>query len=219
MLQPATTTFIRQLAENNNKLWFDKHREDYAAAKEDFETFTTAVLNGLAADQPIYKEQKAKDCIFRIFRDVRFAKDKTPYKDHFGAFFSRGGRKFPGAGYYIHIQPGGKSFAGGGLWHPEAPLLKGVRQEIDYNFDEFKGIVADKKFRKLFAMVNGEQLKNPPQGYDAENPAIEYLKMKGYTVGYELADSDLTSKTFVKKVVDTFTVMRPFIDFLNRPLG
>jgi len=138
MLQAKTISFIGKLSKNNNKPWFDKHRDEYEAAKEDFELLVTEILGGLSVTEPMFKEQKAKDCIFRIFRDVRFSKDKTPYKAHFGAFFSRGGRKFPGAGYYLHIEPGGKSFAGGGLWVPEAPLLKAVRQEIDYNFAEFK---------------------------------------------------------------------------------
>jgi uncharacterized protein (TIGR02453 family) len=218
MLQPATLRFIQQLSKNNNKPWFDEHRDLYITAKEDFEQVVTTLLEGLGIAEPVFREQKAKDCVFRIFRDVRFSKDKTPYKAHFGAFFSRGGRKFPGAGYYLHIEPGGKSFIGGGLWNPEAPLLKSVRQEIDYNFEEFQSIVSDKQFKKLFTHVNGEQLKTLPQGYTADNPAIEYLKMKGYTVGHNLADADLTSKTFTKKCLDIFSEIKPFLDFLNRPL-
>ncbi len=216
MLQPATITFLEKLAKNNNKPWFDKHRDDYQAAKEDYEAFVTEVLEGLANIDPLFKEQKAKDCVFRIFRDVRFSKDKTPYKAHFGAFFSKGGRKYPGAGYYFHLEPGGKSFAGGGLWVPEAPLLKAVRQEIDYNFEEFKTIVGDKKFKKLFTQINGEQLKTNPQGYAEDNPAIEYLKMKSFTVSCNLADADVTGKGVVKKTMEVFATMRPFIDFLNR---
>ncbi len=216
MLQPATTSFIENLAKNNNKPWFDKNRDNYAVAKADFEAFVTGILDGLSKIEPALKEQTHKDCIFRIFRDVRFSKDKTPYKAHFGAFFSKGGRKFPGAGYYVHIEPGGKSFAGGGLWQPEPPLLKAVRQEIDYSFKEFKSIIDDKKFKKLFPKIDGEQLKTLPQGYAADNPAIEYLKMKSWTVGRPLTDADLTDKKFSKKVLDTFSAMKPFIDFLNR---
>jgi len=219
MLQAKTISFIGKLSKNNNKPWFDKHRDEYEAAKEDFELLVTEILGGLSVTEPMFKEQKAKDCIFRIFRDVRFSKDKTPYKAHFGAFFSRGGRKFPGAGYYLHIEPGGKSFAGGGLWVPEAPLLKAVRQEIDYNFAEFKKIIEDKKFKKFFAKIDGEQLKTLPAGYKEDNPAIEYLKMKSFTVGHNLPDTDLTGKGLVKKVMDVFTTMRPFADFLNRSLG
>jgi len=219
MLQPATIAFLEKLAKNNNKPWFDGHRDDYQAAKEDYEIFAADILEGLAAIEPMFKERQAKDCIFRIFRDVRFSKDKTPYKAHFGAFFSKGGRKYPGAGYYFHLEPGGKSFAGGGLWVPEAPLLKAVRQEIDYNFTEFTGIVEDKKFKKLFGKIQGEQLKTNPQGYAEDNPAIDYLKMKSFTVSCNIPDADAAGKGLVKKTLDVFTTMRPFIDFLNRTVG
>lgn len=93
MIQPGTITFLEKLSKNNNKPWFDKHRDDYAAAKEDFEAAVTEILGGLSVSEPLFKEQKAKDCIFRIFRDVRFSKDKTPYKSHFGAFFSKCGKQ------------------------------------------------------------------------------------------------------------------------------
>lgn len=216
MLQPSTLTFLGKLAKNNNKTWFDNHRHDYTAAKEDYEALITDVLAGLSVKEPRMKDLKAKDCVFRIFRDVRFSKDKTPYKAHFGAAMSPGGRKYPGAVYYLHIEPGGKSFAGGGLWMPETPLLKDVRQEIDYNFDEFKKIVNDKTFKKFFKNVEGERLKTLPQGYKEDNPAIEYLKMKSLTVGYGLDDKEISGKALGKKVVEVFTAMKPFIDFLNR---
>ena len=219
MLQASTITFLQKLAKNNNKPWFDIHRDDYQAAKADYEALITEILAGLSVQEPLFKEQQAKDCIFRIFRDVRFSKDKTPYKAHFGAFFSKGGRKFPGAGYYFHLESGGKSFAGGGLWVPEAPLLKAVRQEIDYNFDEFSNIIENKKFSSLFKKIDGEQLKTLPQGYTADNPAIEYLKMKSYTVSCKIPDADIVGKGVVKKAMDVFTTMRPFIDFLNRSLS
>ncbi len=217
MLQASTVQFLEDLSKNNNKPWFDKHRDTYAEAKADFEVFISELLEQLVPLEPAFSEQKAKDCVFRIFRDVRFSKDKTPYKSHFGAYFSKGGRKFPGAGYYLHLEPG-KTFIGGGLWMPEAPLLKAVRQEIDYNFDEFKGIIGEKGFKKLFKGVEGESLKTLPKDYAADNPAIDYLKMKSFTVGHQVADKDVVSKTFTKKCVDTFTTMSPLIDFLNRAM-
>ncbi|MFI5196197.1 MAG: DUF2461 domain-containing protein [Chitinophagales bacterium] len=218
MLHPGTITFLEKLSKNNNKPWFDKHRDSYASAKEDYESLVGDILDALSLTEPVFKEQKAKDCIFRIFRDVRFSKDKTPYKAHFGAYFSKAGRKFPGAGYYLHVAPGGKSFAGGGLWMPEPHILKAVRQEIDYNFKEFNAIIEEKKFKKLFNEVSGEQLKTIPQGYTGDNPAIEYLKMKSFTVGHNITDTEITGKNFTKKVVDVFNTMKPFIDFLNRQL-
>ena len=219
MLQTSTIDFNVQLGKNNNKPWFDKHKDAYDAAKKDFEVVTTAIITTLGETEPLFKEQQAKDCIFRIFRDVRFSKDKTPYKPNFGAFFSKGGRKYNGAGYYLHIEPGGKSFAGGGLWMPEVPVLKAVRQEIDYNFDEFRKITGEKQFKKIFGEVTGEQLKKVPQGYTADNPAGEYLKMKSFVVMHHLADEELTAKSFVKKTTEQFGVMRPFAEFLNRAIG
>jgi len=218
MIQPTTVRFLSQLAKNNNKAWFDEHRDDYAAAKEDFEVLVTTLLDRLSVLEPALRDQKAKDCVFRIFRDVRFSKDKTPYKAHFGAFFAKGGRKYEGAGYYIHIESGGKSFAGGGLWMPEPSLLKKVRQEIDYNFEELQGIIKGKTFKKYFPRLNGEQLKTLPQGYTSDNPAIELLKMKSFTVGYELKDEDVTGKSFAKKCEEVFTAMSPLVDFLNRAM-
>ena len=218
MLQPDTVRFIERLSENNNKPWFDAHRDEYVAAKADFERFVELLMRQLVEIEPALSEQKAKDSIFRIFRDVRFSKDKTPYKGHFGVYLSKGGRKYSGAGYYLHIEPGGKSFIGGGLWMPEPSLLKAVRQEIDYNFEEFENIINEKNFRKLFSNIEGERLKTLPQGYGAENRAIEYLKMKSFTAGQNLEDKELTSRGFRKKAVDVFTIMKPFVDFLNRPM-
>jgi uncharacterized protein (TIGR02453 family) len=218
MLLKDTLLFIEKLVQNNNKPWFDAHREEYAVAKADFEDFVTVLMEKLSPIEPSLRDQKAKDAIFRIFRDVRFSKDKTPYKGHFGVYLSKGGRKYPGAGYYLHIEPGGKSFIGGGLWMPEPALLKAVRQEIDYNLDEFRTIIENKTFKKLFAKIEGEVLKNPPQGYSAENPALEYLKMKSFTAGHALADKELTSRAFTAKTVNVFTTMKAFVDFLNRPM-
>lgn len=217
MLQPATISFLTKLNKNNNKNWFDGHRKEYEAAKQDFEELVTQLHGELSKVEPGMSEQRAKDSIFRIFRDVRFAKDKTPYKDHFGAYFSRAGRKAPDAGYYIHIQPG-KAFVAGGLWMPEAPLLKATRQEIDYNLDELQSILKQPTFKKHFKKLEGEQLKTLPQGYTADNPAIDYLKMKSFIVSTPIDDKDITSRTFVPKVVKLFSVMKPLVDFLNRGL-
>jgi uncharacterized protein (TIGR02453 family) len=219
MLNSATIHFLQQLALNNNRPWFEGHKEEYTSAKENFETLITGILAGLSETEPMFKEQKAKDCIFRIFRDVRFSKDKSPYKPNFGAFFSKGGRKFPGAGYYLHIEPGGKSFAGGGLWMPEAPLLKAIRQEIDYNFSEFTTLINEGNFKKLFPEVNGEKLKNLPSGYTGDNPAAEFLKLKSFTVSHPLNDANIAEKNLEKKTIEIFNSMRPFIDFLNKSLG
>ena len=215
MLQTATLHFLRQLKLHNDKGWFDEHRKEYEAAKGDFEQFVGSLLKELTPLEPALATQKAKECIHRIFRDVRFSKDKSPYKTNFGAVFSRGGRKSEGAVYYLHLEPG-SIFAGGGMWQPEPAMLKAVRQEIDYGFGDFEAIINDKTFKKTFSKLDGDSLQKPPQGYDATNPAIDYLKMKGWTVGAPLKDEVLTRKDAVQKVVDVFTTMKPFVDFLNR---
>lgn len=215
MLQPATLIFLEKLTKNNNKAWFDKNKAAYETAKADFESFVGALMQQMATIEPALRDQKPKDCIFRIYRDVRFAKDKTPYKSHFSAYFSKGGKKYEGAGYYIHIEPG-KSFAAGGVWMPEAPVLKAIRQEIDYNLDEFEGILKAPAFKKLFKKISGDQLKTVPQGYEADNPAIEYLRMKSFIAQHPLADKDITAKNFVKKCTETFAAMKPLADFINR---
>lgn len=218
MLQAATVQFLEQLAKNNDRQWFETQKNEYAAVKADYEQLVTEVLAGLAEEDAVFSDQTAKDCIMRIFRDVRFSKDKSPYKTNLGAGFSHGGRKFPGAGYYLHIEPGGKSFAGGGMWQPEGPQIKAIRQEIDYNFREFSAIVNDKNFKKLFKQIDGDRLVKTPQGYSEDNPAIDYLKLKSFTVGHNIPDTDLTKKGLSKKIKEAFTTMKPFVDFLNKAL-
>lgn len=218
MLQKSTLAFLEQLARNNNKPWFEQNKDAYVAAKEDFEHLVTGVLAGLGEFDPAFKQLTAKDCVMRIYRDVRFSKDKSPYKLNFGAGFSSGGKKFPGAGYYLHIEPG-KCFAGGGIWQPEGPMLKAIRQEIDYGFDDFRKIVEAKEFRKLFGQIDGDKLVKVPMGYADDNPAIEYLRLKSFTVSGNLSDADMTKKTAIGKVNDVFAAMKPFVDFLNRAVG
>jgi uncharacterized protein (TIGR02453 family) len=217
MLQKSTIDFLTKLGKNNNKPWFDKNRAVYETAKEDFEVFVTNLKDAMTKIEPAFKEQKAKDMVFRIFRDVRFSKDKTPYKAHFGAYLSKGGKKSPAAGYYFHLEPG-KSFVAGGVWMPENAILKSLRQEIDYNLKEFKGILNNASFKKLYKKLEGEQLKTVPQGYNAENPAIEYLKMKSFIVTTKIDDKDLLSKTAIAKTMKSFIVMKPLVDFLNRAM-
>jgi uncharacterized protein (TIGR02453 family) len=220
MLQPSTIQFLQQLKLNNNKPWFDANRKTYEAAKADYLQFVTQVLEKLQAKDASLANITAKDCVFRINRDVRFSKDKSPYKTNFGASFSKGGKKVMAAGYYFHCEPN-SCFIGGGLWMPMAPELKKVRQEIDYCFDEFKKIVTHKKFVKTFGELSTQDdalLTRPPKGYTDDNPAIAYLKYKSFVATTPLANEVLTSKKLVQQVVDTFTVMQPLIQFLNRAI-
>ncbi len=216
MLQLATFKFLKDLKKNNNKPWFDEHRKQYEAAKTDFYQLVDAVIAGIAAFDSSVAHLKAKDCAFRINRDVRFSKDKSPYKTNMGAFISKGGKKINSAGYYIHIEPG-QCFAAGGFYMPDAPQLAKIRQEIDYSFDEWKKIVSEKSFKKIFVKgVEGiKVLSRPPKGYDETNPAISYLKMKSFIASRDLADKELQDKTAVKEIAKTYAAMKPMIIFLN----
>lgn len=217
MLQPSTLQFLRDLKGHNDKVWFDAHRDRYDAARKDFEAFIAALLPAFADVEPAVTTHRAKDCIYRIYRDVRFSNDKTPYKAHFSAFFSKGGRKWEGAGYYLHLEPGA-IFAGGGLWMPMPPLLKKLRQEIDYDFPAFKKMIGSKVFVSTFGALNGEKLSRPPKGYDDTNPAIEFLKMKSFTAGHAISDEQLCSKKAVQEVMRVFKTLQPLVQFLNRAL-
>ena len=217
MLKKATFTFLKGLEKNNNKEWFDEHRDAYGDARLDFEAFVSNLMVEMTAIEPGLGNQKAKDTIFRIFRDVRFSKDKTPYKPHMSAYLSREGRKWEGAGYYIHAQPG-KSFLAAGLWMPEAKLLKSLRQEIDYDLEGFEKILGEKSFKKHFAGIEGEALQKVPQGYSADNPAATYLKLKSFVVTHKIGDEYLTEKGGIKKIAAAFAAAKPFVDFFNRAL-
>lgn len=217
MLKISTLKFLKDLKKNNNKTWFDKHRSVYLDAKEDAERFVAELIAGLGKSDPDIKSLEAKNCTYRIYRDVRFSGDKTPYKVHMGAFLNKGGKSAPTAGYYFHAEPG-RSMIGGGLWMPMAPELNKVRQEIDYNYAEWSKIIADKKFTKHFSdgLDRDALLSRPPKGYNAENPAIEFLKLKSFVVTRSLTDKEMTSKTLLKEVLNTFTSMKNFVGFLNR---
>lgn len=214
MLTP-TVTFLQKLAGQNNKPWFDANKALYQDARKDFEAFVEAVRQGLSIEEPALREQKSSDLIFRIFRDVRFSKNKTPYKTNFAAYFSRKGRKAPDAGYYFHLEPGEKSFIAAGMWMPDPSLLKAVRQEIDYNYPALFDILHQPDFKKLFAVVEGEQLKRPPQGYTDDHPAIDLLRRKSFIISKAIPDKELASAKLPEKTVRWFAIAKPFVDFLN----
>jgi uncharacterized protein (TIGR02453 family) len=220
MFEQSTLRFLRQLKRNNNKSWFDAHRTEYEEARNDFENFVQSVLDKHARRDTDLKELTAKKCMFRINRDVRFSKDKAPYKTNFGASMQKGGKKSGFAGYYFQLEPG-KSFLGGGLWMPQPDALKKVRQEIDYCFDEFKKIIHSKKFKGFFGELytgDGVKLSKIPQGFEKDDPAAEYLKFKSWLVLTDINDATLRSKNLVKSTVDSFCALQPLIKFLNRPL-
>jgi uncharacterized protein (TIGR02453 family) len=218
MLQPATIKFLQNLKLNNHKDWFDINRKVYETAKADYLQFVSEVLKGLVKNDDTLALLQPKDCTFRINRDVRFSKNKAPYKTNMGAGFSKGGKKMQLAGYYFHCEPGA-SFIAGGVWMPMAPELKKVRQEIDYSYEEFNKLVTIKKFVTQFgSLEHGESvvLKRAPKGYEEENPAINYLKLKSFIASKAISDADLASNNLVKIVVDVCAGLQPLVHFINR---
>ncbi len=216
-LNQLTLEFLKKLKKNNNRPWFEKTRNAYEAAKADYLQFATLLLAELAKQNPELEQQEAKKCIYRINRDVRFSKDKSPYKTNMGMGISKAGKNLTSAGYYIHCEPG-QCFVAAGLYFPMPPALNKVRQEIDYNLTDFKKIITDKKFKALFTDLDrseGFELKRPPKGYEAENPAIEYLKFKSFIVTVKIPDETFTDKKLVKTIADICKTAKPFIDFIN----
>jgi uncharacterized protein (TIGR02453 family) len=217
MIPAHILKFLKELQNNNDRSWFEAHRNRYENAKADFLIFTQDVISGIAKfDTPI-GELLAKNCTFRINRDVRFSKNKAPYKNNMSAYFNKLGKKGTGAGYYIHVQPGA-SFAAAGIWQPEPAELQGIRQEIDYNFDEWKKIFGNAGFKKHFAkgLDTTDSLVRPPKGYTDDNPAIEFLKLKSFVVRKSFTDKEIQEKNFAKEVAKTFLLLKPMIGFLNR---
>jgi uncharacterized protein (TIGR02453 family) len=219
MLQASTLKFLKDLKKNNNKPWFEKNKSYYLDAKDDVELFVARVIEEFGKKDADIAPLQPKDCTYRIYRDVRFSKDKTPYKTHMGAYLNRGGKKMPTAGFYLHIEPG-RNMAGGGLWMPPAPDLSKVRQEIDYNLKEWTKILGDRAFKKAFpeGLETTEILSRPPKGYEAENPAIEFLKLKSFVVTGTFTDAEMQSRSLLKNVLKTFETMKDFVHFLNRSI-
>jgi uncharacterized protein (TIGR02453 family) len=220
MLQPSTIRFLKDLSKNNNKPWFEEHRTPYEFAKKDFEVLIQNVISQFSAKEEDIASLQAKQSVFRINRDVRFSKDKSPYKTNMGASIKRGGKKSVFAGYYFHLEPG-KSFAGGGIWMPGPVEMKKIRQEIAYCFDEFNSIIQSKKFKSVYGDLDKDEeisLVNVPKGYDKGEPAADYLKLKSWIATKEIRDTDLRSHTLEKDIVNYFQALQPMIKFLNRAL-
>lgn len=221
MLQKTTIRFLKDLSANNNREWFASQRAAYENAKNDFDQFTGKLIEALSAVNPELKGLQPKDCTFRIYRDVRFSKNKDPYKTNMGVSIKEGGRKSPRCGFYFQADPSVKegSFIAGGFWMPDAPLLRKIRQEIEYNSDEFFSVLRDRTFKKYFRDLEQDYtLKRLPKGFEAGHPAEDYLKMTSFIVSHNLTHAALTDKNLLKTCVHTYKAMLPFLRFLNRAL-
>ncbi len=209
--------FLTALAENNHKEWMDANKKWYLEAREEFIEDVVVMLKGVEAFEPAMAAYKAKDCIFRINRDVRFSANKNPYKNNFSAYFSAKGKKVEWPGYYVHVQPGA-SFIGGGLWMPSSDSLKKIRREIDYSGGELKRILESKEISETYSGIEGEKLKTSPRDYDADHEFIEFLKLKSFILSKPMTDQDINSGNYINVALDGFHRMKPFQDFLSRAI-
>lgn len=209
-------SFLKLLKSNNNKEWFDANKGKYLEAKQEFESLVDKLIAGIAKfDKKISPDLKAKDCTFRIYKDVRFSKDKTPYKINMGASINPGGKKSLEAGYYFHCEPGA-SFLAGGVYMPEPATLQAIRQEIDYNFEPLNKILKSTSFKKYFKGLDEEdKLKTAPKGFEKDHPQIELLKNKHFVVSYKLSDKNIFSKGSEKEIIAGFKAMHPFLEYLR----
>ncbi len=214
MIPQVIFDFLKELAVNNNKEWFHDHKEKYQEAKSAFEEYINKMIGIIHTLDPTIGHPHAKDCIFRIFRDVRFSKDKLPYKNNFGAYMAHGGRKSPYAGYYLHIEPD-NSFLGGGIYCPESNVLKAVRESIIDNASEYKAIIDEPEFKKVFPDIWGDKLKTAPKGFDKNDPNIELVRPKSYILFKQMSDKEIQAKNVEEKIEEIFSMMKPYNEFLN----
>jgi len=210
--------FLKRLVVNNNKEWFHANKPMYQKAKSAFEDFVQYLLIELSSFDDSMKNLYAKDCIFRIFRDLRFSNDKTPYKNNFGAYMTPGGRKSIYAGYYFHVEPD-NSFVGGGIYCPQSEQLLAVRNEIYNDPDGFKKIINNKKFKEIFPEISGKMLKSVPRGFDRSFSDVDLLKYKSYTFVTPVSDKMLQDKNLSDYIMNAFTKLKTVNDFINRAIS
>jgi uncharacterized protein (TIGR02453 family) len=216
-IKKSTLDFLTAIKCNNNRDWFMANRSMYLEAKDNFESFVQEIINKVIPFDPILKGLEVKSCVYRLNRDIRFSNDKSPYKSHLGAFIVRGGKKNGDkfAGYYFHVEPGGKSLIAGGAYMPPAPWLSAIREKISESPDEILKIIDSKKFKKYFGEIQGEKLKKMPKGYPADHPQIELLKYKSFLIMNEVPDKMVLSDEYFDYVIDVFKAMKPFNDYMN----
>jgi len=218
MITKKTLQFLKDLKKNNSRDWFNSNKVRFEEAKAEFGQFTGELILQIAKFDPVIGDLEAKKCIFRIYRDTRFSKDKTPYKINFGAHLVAAKvRPHDRAGYYVHLEPG-NIFLAGGAYLPPSPWLKAIRQEIHENGNEFKKILKSAGFKKYFGELEGEKLLTTPKDYSADHPFIELLKYKSFLAVHNVSDKDAQSENFLKYSAQAFKALKPFDDFLNRPL-
>lgn len=212
MITKSELDILITLRNNNNREWFTDHKKEFQQHEKKVKAFFQEVYDGIGKQDSIEKMQ-----VFRIYRDVRFSKDKSPYKSHFSVGFTRTKPLLRG-GYYLHIEPGA-SFVGGGFWEPNAEDLNRIRKEFEMDDEEIRSIISDPAFVKNFGALQGDELKTAPKGFDKNHPAIDLIRKKQYLVSRSFTDKEVMSPDFKTEVLETFQAMRPFFDYMSEVLS
>ncbi len=211
MITKASFDFLREIGENNNRDWFNENKSRYQEHHETVKQFVPELVDHLSAFDEIESHK-----VYRIYRDIRFSKDKTPYKTNF-AFHMVRASKMRRGGYYCHLEPD-NSFAAGGFWGPNKEDLKRIRQEIGIDDQPLRKIITDKSFVDTFGELTGDQVKTAPKGYKKDHPAIDLLRFKQFLLYKPFTDKEVHSKGFSKKLADTYAKMLPFLDYMSEVL-
>lgn len=218
MPSQAILSFLRSLKRNNNREWFLANKSKYDQAKREFENFIEKSIREISRFDKRITGIKAKDCLFRIYRDVRFSHDKSPYKNHLGAFITDKGKNSNGPGYYIHAEPG-NCFIAGGIYQPESSQLELIRKEIDFSLTYFKKILNNKDFVKYFGtLVEDGKLKTAPKGFAKDHPAIDLLKHRSYIAAHKVRDEQAADDDFLNYSIKIYRSLSPLNKFLSAAL-
>ncbi len=215
-LPASSLLFLRELRDNNNREWFTANKKRYQGELEHMIAFTEALLNRMGQHDNLVP-MTAKQSLFRIYRDVRFSKDKPPYKAHFSGQMKRATKWLRG-GYYFHFEPDGGSFVGGGFWEPNAADLKRIRAELAADAEPLRRILTAPEFLETFGELQGERLKTAPQGYSQDHPNIDLLRYKQFLLTHSFTDTEVSAPDLLDKMVEAFLRMRPFFDYMSEVL-
>ncbi|WP_417874735.1 DUF2461 domain-containing protein [Xanthomarina gelatinilytica] len=202
-------SFLNKLEKNNNRDWFHAHKQEFKQVEKQTKAFYNLVLDALRTHDDIDKLK-----LFRIYRDVRFSKNKQPYKTHFGGSFHRRKPELRG-GYYLHLAPNNQSFIATGFWEPNKADLLRIRKEFEMDDTEIRQIISNKSFKNVWGDFVGDELKTAPRNFDKDHPAIDLIRKKQYIFTKKFPDQEVLSSTFLEEVNTSFKAVRPYFDYIS----
>jgi len=207
--------FLKDIEANNSREWFGQNRDRYDATRKQFLVIAEQLIHEIRQFDDEIPVLNPKDCVFRIFRDVRFSKDKLPFKSNYGCFIARGGKKSGYAGYYLHVQPG-ECFLSGGIYMPPPEHLQAIRQEIYYHPQNYIRIIENEEFKSVYTLQYSDKLKTAPKGYPKDWEYLELIKNRSYAVGHRIEEQELVAADFLEKAIELFKLIHPFNRYLNK---